>query len=118
MNAKRIVTCTTAACPVCALKPRCTQVKQRFVSRHFDEAAFEAAQARCQANPEMMKRRREIVEHPFGNLKERIFGNTRFLLRGLCGVRGEMALAVLVHNFKRVTNILGVPALLARLAPA
>ena len=66
----------------------------------------------------MMKRRREIVEHPFGNLKERIFGIARFLLRGLCGVRGEMALAVLVHNFKRVTNILGVPALLARLAPA
>lgn len=91
MNAKRMVTYTTAACPACALKPRCTQVKQRFVSRHFDEAAFEAAQARCQANPEMMKRRREIVEHPFGNLKERIFGNARFLLRGLCGVRGEMA---------------------------
>lgn len=118
MNAKWIVTYTTAACPVCALKPRCTQVKQRFVSRHFDEAAFEAAQARCQANPEMMKRRREIVEHPFGNLKERIFGNAPFLLRGLCGVRGEMTLAVLDHNFKRVTNILSVPALLARLAAA
>ena len=118
MSAKRIVTYTTAACPVCALKPRCTQVKQRFVSRHFDEAAFEAAQARCQAKPEMMKRGPEIVEHPFGNLKERIFGNAPFLLRGLCGVRGEMALAVLDHNFKRVTNILSVPALLARLAAA
>jgi hypothetical protein len=31
----------------------------------------------------MMKRCGEIVEHPFGNLKERIFGNARFLLRGL-----------------------------------
>lgn len=62
-----------------------------------------------------MKRRREIVEHPFGNLNERIFANARFLLRGLTGVSGEMALAVLAYNFKRVTKILGTPALLARL---
>lgn len=34
----------------------------------------------------------------------------------LRGVGGEMALAVLAYNFKRVTNILGIPALLARLA--
>ena len=63
-----------------------------------------------------MKRRREIVEHPFGTLKERIFGNARFLLRGLQGVLGEMALAVLAYNFKCVTNVLGIPALLSRLA--
>lgn len=65
-----------------------------------------------------MKRRREIVEPPFGNLKDRIFGNARFLLRGLCGASGEMALAVLAYNLRRVTNILGIPALLARLASA
>lgn len=34
------------------------------------------------------------------------------------GGSGEMALAGLAYNFKRVTNILGIPALLARLAPA
>lgn len=116
MNKDRLTIYTTAACPECPLKCRCTQARQRFVSRHFDEVAFEQAQARCTSHPEMMKRRREIVEHPFGNLKERIFGNARFLLRGLGGGSSEMALAVLAYNFKRVTNILGVPALLARLA--
>lgn len=117
MNKDRLAIYTTAVCPECPLKGRCTQARQRFVSRHFDEAAFEQAQARCASHPQMMKRRREVVEHPFGNLKERILGNARFLLRGLCGVSGEMALAVLAHNFKRVTHILGIPALLARLAP-
>jgi hypothetical protein len=29
----------------------------------------------------MMIRRRSIVEHPFGNLKQWLFGNGRFLLR-------------------------------------
>jgi len=33
-------------------------------------------------------------------------------------VRGEMALAVLAHHFKRVVNIPGTRALLARLAAA
>lgn len=118
MNKDRPTIYTTMACPECPLKSRCTQARQRFVSRHFDEVTFEQAQARCASHPEMMKRRREIVEHPFGNLKERIFGNARFLLRGLGGVSGEMALAVLAYNFKRVTNILGIPTLFARLAPA
>ena len=116
MNKDRLTIYTTTACPGCPLRDQCTQARQRFVSRHFDGPVFEQAQARCTSHPEMMKRRREIVEHPFGNLKERIFGNARFLLRGLTGVSGEMALAVLAYNFKRVTNILGVPALLARLA--
>ena len=115
MNKDRQTIYTTTACPECALKAQCTQARQRFVSRHFDELVFEQAQVRCRSHPEMMKRRREIVEHPFGNLKERIFGNARFLLRGLAGVSGEMALAVLAYNFKRVINILGVHALLARL---
>lgn len=116
MNKDRAIIYTTTACPECPLKSQCTQAQQRFVRRHFDEEAFAQAQARCASNPQMMKRRREIVEHPFGNLKERIFGNARFLLRGLSGVSGEMALAVLAYNFKRVTNILGVPVLLACLA--
>lgn len=65
-----------------------------------------------------MKRRRASVEHLFGNLKERIFGNGRLLVRGLRSVGGEMAVAVLAHNFKRVSNVLGIPALMGKLAQA
>lgn len=111
LSKDRLVVYTTPACPGCALKPQCTQAKQRFVSRHFDEAALERAHARCEADPSVMKRRRATVEHPFGTLKERIFGNARFLMRGLSRTRGEMALAVLAYNFKRVGNLLGITAM-------
>lgn len=84
----------------------------------MDEVAFEAAKAPCLAHPEMMKRHRAIAEQPFGNLKARIFGNRRLLVRGLRGVRGEMALTVLAHNFKRMTNIPGIPILMRNLAQA
>lgn len=80
--------------------------------------AFEAAKAPCLAHPEMMKRHGAIAEQPFGNLKARIFGNRRVLVRGLRGVRGEMALTVLAHNFKRMTNIPGIPVLMRNLAQA
>lgn len=108
---ERMVIYAGTTCGACALKARCTQAAQRLVSRHFDEAALGRAQARCTAHPEMMKRRRALVEHPFGTLKERIFGNGRFLLRGLRGARTEFSLAALAYNFRRVANTLGVAAM-------
>jgi hypothetical protein len=54
-----------------------------------------------------MALRRETAEHPFANLKHRIFGNGRFLLRGPRGSGGEMALALLAYNFRRALNLLG-----------
>lgn len=54
----------------------------------------------------MMERRRSIVEHPFGNLKQWLFGNGRFLLRQLEGARAEMALAVTAY-LKRAISALG-----------
>ncbi len=56
------------------------------------------------ANPDMMVNRRSIVEHPFGNLKQWVMGNARFLLRQLKGTRTEMALAIQVYNLKRAIN--------------
>ena len=65
-----------------------------------------------QTQPEMMVRRRSIVEHPFGNLKQWILGNGRFLLRQLQGARTEMALAVSGYNLKRAINVLGARRLM------
>ena len=60
----------------------------------------------------MMARRRSIVEHPFGNLKQWLLGNGRFLLRQLPGARTEMALAVNAYNLKRAINVLGARRLI------
>jgi hypothetical protein len=67
---------------------------------------------RMQVHPEMMVRRRSIVEHPFGNLKQWILGNGRFLLRQLQGARTEMALAVNAYNLKRAINVMGARRLI------
>lgn len=99
-------------CSSCPLKPQCTQAKRRHVTRHAHEAAFARMQQRMQAQPEMMVRRRSIVEHPFGNLKQWILGNGRFLLRQLQGARTEMALAVNAYNLKRAINVLGARRLI------
>jgi Transposase DDE domain len=67
------------------------------------------------ATPEAMRLRRSTVEHPFANLKYRIFGHPRFLLRGLGGAQTEISLGVAAYNLKRMQNILGARRLTSTL---
>ncbi len=92
-------------CGACALKPQCTKSPRRVVHRHLYEGALDRMQQR--ATPAAMALRRSTVEHPFANLKYRIFGHPRFLVRGLEGARCEIALAVMVYNLKRMLNLVG-----------
>jgi IS5 family transposase len=85
------------------------------IVRHFYEDEREAMHRRAVADPIWMKRRRATVEHPFGTMKWLMAG-PRFLVKGLKKAKAELALGVLCYNLKRVTNILGVPALLGALA--
>ncbi|MBM9968339.1 transposase, partial [Pseudomonas aeruginosa] len=62
--------------------------------------------------PEMMRIRRQTVEHPFGTLKSWM-GATHFLTKTLDRVSTEMSLHVLAYNLKRVLNVLGSGALMA-----
>src|SRR6266849_4690037 len=103
-------------CGSCALKSRCTTSSQLLVSRHLHEEALQRMQQR--ATPEAMRLRRSTVEHPFANLKYRIFGHPRFLLRGLRGAQTEVSLAVAAYNLKRMQNILGGHRLSAALTSA
>jgi Transposase DDE domain len=73
---------------------------------------MEAAQKRLDENPQAMRVRREMVEHPFGTLKMRM-GATHFLMKRLPNVATEMALSVLAYNLTRVLNIIGVKPLIA-----
>jgi transposase len=94
-------------CQVCASKGKCTEAKQRFVSRHQYEQALQDNATRLAAKPQMMRLRRSTVEHPFGTIKTQILGNARLLMRGLEGARAELSLAVLAYNLKRVFNMKG-----------
>jgi len=69
-------------------------------------------QARLDDNPDLMRIRRETVEHPFGTIKAQM-GATHFLMKRLPNVAAEMTLHVLAYNLTRVLNIIGSRQLIA-----
>lgn len=94
-------------CGACPNKPQCTTAARRFVTRHLYEQALQANAQRLAECPQMMQLRRQTVEHPFGDIKHRILGNARLLLRGFGGAKSELCLAVLAYNLKRAFNMKG-----------
>ena len=111
---KQITRYWTSNCGQCALKSKCTTGKERRVSRWEREDVLEAMRERLDRRPEMMRLRRDTVEHPFGTLK-RWMGAEHFLTKGLHNTGTEMSLHVLAYNLKRVINILGVEGLVRAL---
>ena len=102
-----------AACRACTLRPQCTNTTFRKVARWIDEAVLDRMEARLVARPEILDRRREIVEHPFGSIKQWM-NQGAFLMRGLSKVGGEFSLTALAYNLTRAINLVGVPKLLKR----
>lgn len=106
----------TPACGGCALKHACTRSKDgRRITRWVYEDVLEEMEARVQDEPEKVKLRKTIAEHPFGTIK-RHMDQGYFLMKGLPNVGAEMSLTVLAYNIKRAVKILGVPKMLQALA--
>lgn len=112
-KAMRVYWCS--ACADCALKDKCTTGKERRIRRWEHEDVLDRVQQRLDADPSKLALRSMTVEHPFGTIKAWM-GATHFQMRGLANVATEMALHVLAYNMKRVTQILGVPALFRAMA--
>lgn len=99
---------STKECRTCEIKAQCTRNKDgRRITRWVDEAILEEMSERVKNNPEKMKKRKELAEHPFGTMK-RGMNSGYYLMRGINKVAAEMSLTVLGYNIKRVMNILGV----------
>jgi transposase len=105
----------TYACRHCPLRSQCTRSNSRRISRSANEHVLEQMNERVAAHPEILRKRKTIVEHPFGTIK-RWMNQAYFLTRGLQNVRGEFSLTALAYNLKRVLTIVGVPALLEAIA--
>ena len=100
-------------CKSCPLK---TQVYAQQREPHHHPAgggrsAGKDGRARGQ-NPQIMRRRKAIIEHCFGTIK-RSLGYDYFLCRGMRQVTTEVNLTVLAYNLKRVCNLVGVKSLIA-----
>jgi len=98
-----------SVCGACPLKARCTTRSRRLITRHLHEGALNRMNARATAA--IMRLRRCTVERPFAVLKHIIFGNARFLLRGLAGAQTEISLATMAYNLKTMLNALGAARL-------
>ena len=106
---------TTAAGKGWALKQPCTRRQDgRRITCWVDEHLLEEMEQRVRSRPEVMKRRKELVEHPFGTMN-RWWDHGYFLMRGLEKVRTECSLTVLAYNLRRVLNLVEMPRLIAAL---
>ena len=105
-----------AACKLRALKARCTEAAFRKVTRYETEAVLDRMAERLAAWPEVLDRRRESVEHPFGSVKQWM-GQGAFLMRGLKNVRAELSLTAIAYNPRRAITLIGIPALIAAVRP-
>jgi hypothetical protein len=101
------------ACEGCQLRSQCTPGSHRVVARRRDEEVAEKVAKRVAARPELVSRRKEIVEHVFGTLRQ--WTHDSFLMRGLEKVRAEFCFSALVYNLRRVLNPMPLDELLKKL---
>lgn len=102
-------------CCDCVIKDRCTPSKERRIRRWEHEAVLERMQKRIDDSPDRLAIRSMTVEHPFGSIKSWM-GATHYKMKTLKHVATETALHVLAYNFKRVINIIGIPAMIRAIA--
>ena len=108
----RIQYANRAACRSCSLRSRCTTDTHRRITRYANEIVMDRMAERLAAKPDLLDRRRESVEHPFGTIKQWM-GQGTYLRRRLSNVRGEFSLTALAYNMRRAINLVGVPARVA-----
>jgi len=116
-NGKKIRRYWSSACPTCSLKSKCTPSPYRRIVRWEHEAVVERAQARLDQHPDMMRVRRQTVEHPFGTIKAWM-GSQHFKTKTLPHVSTEMSLHVLAYNLKRIISLFGVQGTIEKMQAA
>ena len=102
-------------CKECRLKSKCFRGNgQKRINRSMQEDSLDAMAQRLKDRPDVLPKRKAIVEHCFGTMKCAM-DHAGFLTKGLESVRGEMSLLALAYNMKRVINIVGVKKLIEAL---
>jgi len=114
-KAKQMRCYWTKACHSCPLKSQCTSGKgPRKLKRAVAQDAADRMSQRVAQKPELLAKRKELVEHPFGSIK-RWMKQDHFLMRGQEKVTAESSLTFLAYNLKRAISVLGVEKLIVGL---
>lgn len=105
----------TPFCKECKAKKLCTtSPRGRYVYRWEEEHVIDQLRERLVKEAWIIKKRKAIVEHPFGTMKA-IWGYSTFLLRGLKKITTEVSLMTLAYNIRRAFTIVGVIGLIKAL---
>ncbi len=107
----------TYQCSSCPLQWQCTTSHAKRIKRWENEDILDSADALLKQNPDAMRQRKRLVEHPFGTIKHWM-GSTHFLMKRLPNVQAEMSLHVLAYNLKRAIKVLGVAKIMEQLQVA
>lgn len=103
---------STRACGACPVRAQCTTSKTgRKLRRWVHHAVLDRLRARLVENPDIIRKRKALVEHPFGTIKVAM-DHERLLLKGIANVATEIKLTVLSYNFKRALAILGLETMM------
>jgi len=105
-NAKACAACACRCTDNLEKRAGVTMNKADFSKEYGDDANLSFKQISVRADKELVKKRKTIVEHPFGTIKHSQ-SMRHVLVKGIQNVSGEFALAFLAYNFRRVINILG-----------
>ena len=116
-DGKRLWVYMTYQCSSCPLQGKCTTGNAKRIKRWEHEDVLDAAEAELKKQPDAMRQRKRLVEHPYGTIKHWM-GSTHFLMKRLPNVQAEMSLHVLAYNLRRAINVLGVPRIIEQLQTA
>jgi transposase len=101
-------------CNTCDSKKLCTSSKSDRnleISENYNKMQDYKAKVRSYIGKKIVRKRKELVEHPFGTLK-RSFGFTYFMQKGLSNVKAEFSFMSFIYNLTRVLNIFSVKELI------
>jgi len=101
----------TAGCRGCPVLEQCTKGKYRKIKIHTETQTLQALKQRLADEPDKLKQRGAIVEHPFGSMKFWM-GCREVMTRGWRSVCGEINLTCLAYNMRRAMNLVGVEDLI------
>jgi transposase len=107
--------CDSQVCNCCPQKTLCTNSengRMLKVSANIELMMAYLEGLKTEENKLLIRKRKELVEHPFGTIK-RTFGYTYFSLKGLEKVKAEFSFICFIYNLKRVLNSIPINRLIA-----
>lgn len=97
-------------CGKCSKREFCTKNKKGRavkITENYKEVMPFREKCNSEFGRQVLKKRKETVEHPFGTLK-RNWGYRYFMQKGLEVVQAEFSFMTFIYNFRRVLNLVSI----------